>query len=617
MGKRDSTQKKKERRTAAPRGIAPARTKVLWVPALIALATALTYAPAINNGFTKWDDPIYVTDNYQIRDLSFSGIKTDFGTFLEGNYQPLTATSFALDYHFWRLDPKGYHITNVVLHVLNTLAVFVLIFLLTGSTELSAITSLFFGVHPLHVESVAWVSGRKDVLYALFYIGACISYVLWLRTDRLKATYYVGALGLFLLSVLSKGMAVTLPLALILIDFYSRRRATVKRLLLEKAPFFLLSLVFGLLAVVAQKGKGAIGDLAAFPFYERALFACYGFLAYLFKALVPVNLSTFYPYPDNTGGGLPPVFWIAPILVILIAAGVYRSLRHGRGVMFGALFYSVNVALVLQLIPVGRAIMADRYTYLSYIGVGFALALGYRYLIQGPLASRRGLRGAGTAVLCMFGAMLMLTARARCEVWKDNVSLWTDVIGKYPRAGLAYTNRAKTYKERGEYEPAMADLERALFLNPNDAGALVNRGNLFYLMHNRERALADLDRAISLDSTMADAWNSRGAVRSGLMRFEEGLADFNKAIELNRVFPGAYLNRANTLTVMKRYDEAMAGYNAYISWEPGDGRGYFCRSLARFNVRDTTGALHDASQAQALGYPIEPGYLEILRKTVR
>jgi len=163
----------------------------------------------------------------------------------------------------------------------------------------------------------------------------------------------------------------------------------------------------------------------------------------------------------------------------------------------------------------------------------------------------------------------------------------------------------------------MADLERALFLNPNDAGALVNRGNLYYLMHNRERALADLDRAISLDSTIADAWNSRGAVRSGLGRFEEGLADFNRAIELNRVFPGAYLNRANTLTVMKRYHEAMAGYNAYISWEPGDGRGYFCRSLARFNVRDTTGALHDALQAQALGYPIEPGYREIVRKTVR
>jgi protein O-mannosyl-transferase len=589
---------------------------LLW-PALIALVTAFTYAPAINNGFTKWDDPVYVTDNYQIRDLSFSSIKTTFRTFLEGNYHPLTVMSLALDYHFWQLDPKGYHITNVVLHVFNTLAVFVLLFLLTGSTELSVITSLFFGIHPLHVESVAWVSERKDVLYVLFYLGACISYMLWLRKGRPKAIYYAGALGLFLLSLLSKGMAVTLPLVLILIDFYARRRVTLKRWLLEKTPFFLLSLVFGVLAIVAQRAKGAIGDLARVPFYERALFACHGFLTYLFKALVPVKLSAFYPYPDRAAGSLSPMFWIAPLLVALIGVGVYRSLRHGRGVMFGALFYSVNVALVLQLIPVGRAITADRYTYLSYIGVGFVLALGYRYVMHGPLALRRGLQGVVMVVLCMFGAILILAARARCEVWKDNVSLWTDVIGKYPKAGLAYTNRSKTYKERGEYEPAMADLSQALSLNPSDAGALVNRGNLFYLMRNRERALLDLDRAISLDPTVADAWNSRGAVRSSLGMYEEGLADLNKAIELGGMFPGAYLNRANTLFAMKRYDSAMADYDAYISWESGDGRGYFCRSLARSGAGDQAGALRDALQAQALGYPMEQGYLEGLRESVR
>jgi tetratricopeptide (TPR) repeat protein len=303
------------------------------------------------------------------------------------------------------------------------------------------------------------------------------------------------------------------------------------------------------------------------------------------------------------------------------------------------------------LIPVGRALTADRYAYLSYIGVGFALALGYRHLVHGPLARRRELRGSGTVVLCMFGVLLMFAARGRCEVWKDNVRLWTDVIGKYPTVGLAYTNRAKTYKERGEYKRALADLEQALSLNPNDAGALCNRGNLFYLMRNRERALDDLDRSISLDSTIADAWNSRGAVRSSLGRHEQGLADFNRAIELNRDFPDAYLNRANTLLAMKRYGEAMTDYDAYISWEAGDARGYFCRGLARFSIGDAAGAcedygkalriepnfreaylfrskafaalkryesaLHDALQAQALGYPVEQGYLETLKEAVK
>jgi len=648
VDKRKPKEKARERRAASFRGTASSWSAVRWSPAVVALATIFAFAPAIGNGFTKWDDPLYVTENHQIRDLSLMSLKGTFSTFFEGNYHPLTMASLALDYHFWRLNPKGYHITNVVVHVLNTLAVFGLIFLLTGSREMSIITSVFFGIHPLHVESVAWVSARKDLLYVLFYLGACISYALWLRRGRLKAVTYGGALGLFLLSLLSKGMAVTLPLALLSIDYYARRAVSLKRMLLEKTPFFLMSLGFGLMAIAAQRAKGAIGDLVSFPFYERVLFACYGLLAYLFKALVPVKLSAFYPYPDTAAHGLSPIFWVAPLLVGILAAGVYRSRRQGRGVMFGALFYSVNVALVLQVIPVGRAMMADRYTYLSYVGVGFVLALGYRYLMRVPLARRHGLRRAATLVLSIFGVILIFAARARCEVWEDNVRLWTDVIAKYPTAGLAYKNRAITYRERGDYERAMIDLERALVLDPDNAGALCNRGNLLYLKGNREGALFDLDRAIGLDPSIADAWNSRGAVRSSLGRYEQALADFNQAIELKRDFPDAYLNRSNTFLVMRKYDRAMEGYNAYVAWEPGDARGYFCRGLGRISLGDATGAiedygsalrikpdfghayffrskafaasnqytsaLHDALRAQTLGYRVEQGYLEQLRK---
>ncbi|HEY3156390.1 MAG TPA: tetratricopeptide repeat protein [Candidatus Eisenbacteria bacterium] len=631
------------------RGIVSSAT--WWLVALLTLTTVITFAPAINNGFTKWDDPLYVTENHHIRDLSYATLESNFRSFIAGNYHPLTMVSLALDYRFWRLNPKGYHLTNVVIHVVNTLAVFALILLLTSSRELAVLTALFFGIHPLHVESVAWVSARKDVLYALFYLGACISYVLWLKKDRLKAFYYAGALGLFLLSLLSKGMAVTLPLVLLLIDFYAGRRVPLQERLLEKAPFFLLSIVFGVLAVAAQKESGAVGNLASTPLYERALVACYGFLVYLFKGLVPVKLSAFYPYPDGMARGMPLIFWIAPLLVAVIALGVYRSRLHGPGVMFGALFYLVNVVLVLQLIPVGRAITADRYTYVSYIGVGFVVALGCRYFMHGPHERRKGPRRAVTAVLAVLGGILMFAARARCEVWKDNLSLWSDVIAKYPTAALAYKNRAITYRERGDYERATADVERALSLDPNDAGALSNRGNLFYSKGSYERALVDLGRAISLDPSIADAWNSRGAVRARLGRYEEALTDFDKAIELKPDFPDAYLNRANTFLALKRYDRALAGCNAYIAWEPGDARGYFCRGIARFSIGDLAGAnedygnalrirpeyghayffrskaqaamnqyesaLRDALHAQALGYPVEQGYLETLRKAAR
>jgi tetratricopeptide (TPR) repeat protein len=618
-----------------------------WLPAVIALVTFLAFAPAVDNGFTQWDDPLYVTHNYQIRDLSLHGLGANFSTFVYGNYHPLTMASLALDYHFWRLNPKGYHLTNVALHVLNTALVFWLIFLLTGSREVSGITALFFGVHPLHVESVAWVSGRKDLLYVLFYLGACISYLKWLRVRPARSSYFFSAVGLFLLSLLSKGMAVTLPLVLLLIDFYIARRVSLRRLLLEKTPFFVLSLAFGFVSIVAQRSAGAIGHLATFPLYERVLFACYGYLAYLFKALVPADLSAFYPYPEGLAADLPVIFWVAPVLVVLIALVVYRSRSRGRGVIFGALFYSLNVALVLQVIPVGRAIIADRYTYLSYVGVGFLIALGIRYLSRGPLSKRHGLKWATIGFTALFGATLFVAARARCEVWRDNVALWTDVISTYPRAGLAYENRAITYRERGDLQSAMVDLERALSLDPNAAGALCNRGNLFYSMGKRERALLDLDRAVRLDPAMADAWNSRGAVRSSLGKHEQALADFDKAIELKSDFAEAYLNRANSLLALKVYDRALAGYDAYIAWEPKDARGYFCRGLGRSTMGDPAGAvedfgralrlkpedayaylfrskaraalnqyedaLRDALEARRLGYPVEQAYLESLQ----
>lgn len=592
---------------------------------------------------------MYVTADYQIRELGPPALREDFSTFFAGNYHPLTLVSLALDYRAWALNPKGYHLTNVALHVLDTIAVFAFLLLLTGSIPLAGITSLFFGIHPLHVESVAWVSGRKDLLYVLFYLGACASYVLWLRGVRPRAAFYAGTLLLFLLSLLSKGMAVTLPVALLLIDLFAGRLASRRRILLEKAPFFLLSLGFGLVAIAAQRSAGAIAEGAHASLLSRALIACHGFLFYLVKGVLPLQLSAFYPYPP--AGPLPLDFWIAPVVVILLALGVVRATRHGKEILFGTLFYAVTVAPVLQLLPVGDAITADRYSYLPFVGLGFALAAGLVALWKSPLLRPGLARGFGVLVLAALGTALVFATRARCEVWRDNVTLWSDVIAKHPDVALAYTNRAKTYKERGDVALASADLERAVSLRPNDPGILVNHGNLLYIQGDRPRALADLDKAVALGPRLPDAWNSRGAVRASLGRYQEALADFDRAIELEHVFPDAYLNRANALLGMKRYDAALRDYDAYLRWEPEDARGFFCRGLARsargedvlaredygtairlrpgfahafyFRSRsyaashETGPALQDALRARELGYPVEPGYIDSLGASAR
>jgi protein O-mannosyl-transferase len=593
----------------SPAGAPPARRFLWLLPAGIALVTALAFLPTTRYEFTDWDDTGYVTENSMIRDSSPSGIGALFKTFVEGNYHPLTMVSLAVDYRLWKLNPKGYHLTNVVLHVLATTAVFAFVLLLTGSAELSAITSLFFGIHPLHVESVAWVSGRKDCLYALFYMLSCIAYLLWLRKRGPGPLLYAAMLLSFVLSVLSKGMAVTLPVALLAIDLYLKRGWSPK-LLLEKAPLFLIAILFGYLSIVAQTRQGAIQDLASYPFHERILFACYGISAYLIRAVAPVGLSAFYPYPLRTGEGLPLIYYLAPLGVLVLGAGIAWLARKDRVVLFGALFFLINVALVLQLFPVGSAVIADRYTYLSFVGVGLILAGACRLLAR-ALPARLG-RAALRAVLVAAFSLAFFATRARSEIWRNNITLWTDVLSHYPTLPLGYTKRARTYMLQGNNERARADVEKAVALNPNDDRALTMRGTLRFLQGDNAGALADLRKSVAIKSDEPVAWNSLGAVHLTLGVRDSAQADFTRAIERNPSFAAAYLNRA--LARAASPANALPDFDAAIRFQPDNARAYVWRSETRMRLGDAAGALQDARQAQALGYPVDHAYLEILTR---
>jgi tetratricopeptide (TPR) repeat protein len=566
------------------------------------VVTTIAVWPALRNGFVDWDDPGYVTDNRLITDPSLSGLGAMFHTFVGGNYHPLTIASYSLYYRFWKLDPEGYHITNLVLHVLTTLAVFWFVRLLTGRNELSAITSIFFGAHPLHVESVAWVSGRKDVLYALFYVLSCITYVFWLRARTGRPLRYAGSLALFLLSLLSKGMAVTLPVALLAIDFYMKRRVGLKKLLLEKAPFILISVAFACISVVAQAKEGAIHALPSYAFYERVLFACYGIVAYIVRAFVPVHLSAFYPYPLKTGGALPPLYYLAPLGTLAIASAVYVLARKDRTAAFGGIFFLANVALVLQLFPVGSAVIADRYTYLSYVGVGLMIASLYRWLARGVLARAAAARTALIAVLLASTLMAVLAARARCEVWKDNISLWTDVLARYPDLPLGYTKRARTYAMQGDVDRARADVEKALALDPRDTRALTIRGTLRFAAHDNQGALADLEKSVGLDATDAVAWNGLGGVRLTVGQRDQAVQDFDRAIALDGAYAGAYLNRALALRDTEPR-KALADLDVAIRLRPDKANAYSLRSEVKERLGDRAGAQADAMRASNLTAP--------------
>jgi tetratricopeptide (TPR) repeat protein len=582
-----------------------ARPRWSWQTALLALAifaiSFATFAPALQNGFTNWDDPGYVTENTLIRDLSWRGIGTIFRTFVEGNYHPLTMLSLAVDYRLGGSGPQIFHLTNVLLNAGNAVLVFWFALLLTGSLPISTVAATFFGIHPLHVESVAWVSARKDLLYAMFFFSSCIAYLLAVRRERIRASGYVAALVLFCLALLSKGMAVTLPLTFVLIDWY-RGRPLTARSVTEKTPFFLLAVVLGVVAIIAQRERGAIQQLTLYPFGERLLFASYGIVAYLFKALVPVRLAALYPYPSGDPRGLPFVYYAAPVAVLLLAWASYRFRRRAPLPVFGAAFFLLTVVLVLQLLPVGRAIIADRYTYVPYIGVG--LALGNLFLLLAGKSSGR--RIATAAVFLAFGTVLLVSSRARCAVWKDNTTLWDDEIRKYPNVGVAYNNLALVYKQRGDYELAMANLQRALEIDPHDADALSNRGNILFLTGRNESALITLERAVAANPKSSIALNSRGAAHFNRREFEDARADFDRALAVRPDYPEARLNRANVLSVLGRFREAVPDYDAYLRYDPRNARAYYWRGLARRQSGARDAAIEDFGRAMQL----DPGMNE-------
>ena len=578
------------------------------------LVTAAAFLPALEIGFTDWDDPAYVINNHLVRDLSPAGIGAIFSSYVEGNYHPLTVLSLAVDYRFSKLNPAGYHRTAVVLHVLAALAVYWMILLLTGSPLVSAGTALFFGIHPLHVESVAWVSARKDLLYALFYVLSCAAYIVWARREPRRPALYVAALGLFLLSLLSKGMAVTLPLALLAIDYYMGRRLTLRAVLLEKAPFFALSIVFGLIAVAAQRSAHAVGEFADFSWIERTLFACHALAAYVCWAVAPVTLSAFHPYPGPPGTPLPLSTIAAPVVVLLGAAAVAASRRWGKDAAFGVLFFVVNVALVLQLLPVGSAALADRYTYVSYVGLGFVLASGLARVLMDAgtgRALRIGIVGLGIA----FFSMLFVTTRERIPVWGDDIRLWSDVLRRYPECSKAFAQRGWSYFRRGRTEEAMADLTRALARNPDEGEALNVRGTIYLLEKDYPRARADLDRGVVLRPRSWSAWNNRGLALLNLGETEAATADFTRAIDLNRNYRPAYLNRALALCMRREFARAIPDFTTAIAFQREDPQPYVSRGVARAQIGDIAGAIEDFDSALKL----DPGNADALafRATLR
>lgn len=557
---------------------------------VIIIITSLSLWGCINNDFTNWDDDVYVINNIHIRSLSLHNILTIFSSYYYGGYIPLTISSFAINYHFSQNSARAYHLTNFILHIINNLLVFWLIFVLTKKVPIAMITGLFFGIHPLHIESVAWITERKDVLYTLFFLTSTTLYIYYLQKKTNK--FYLLSLLFFILSLLSKPSAISLPLILLLIDYFYSKRLE-KAMVLKKTPFFLLSLIFTALAFIGQSSVGAIPTNILLSLPKNIIIALRIFIFYLYKTILPIKLSCLYPTPATIDQWQSKIFLFSPLIILGLVILVIVSKNITHKVIFGSLFFAFAILPVIQLIPIGQQI-ADRYTYIPLIGLFYIFAEGWFTYFQ---KSQKILKILLVLILIFIFSYFSFLSAHRCKVWKNGITLWSDVIKQFPNLAKPYNNRGIVYAQNGQYEFALRDLNQSIALNPNLAETYNNRGLLFLSVMNLEQAISDFNQAIKLNRNVAEFYNNRGYTFYVRSDIEKAISDFNQAINLRTNYPEAYLNRGRCYLTQNRLELALSDLSRAIKLNPFLIDAYCLRANAYTKLKKYPLAIADFSKA--------------------
>ncbi len=600
--------------------------------------TFVIFLKTLGNGFVNWDDNLYVYGNVFIRSLDVRFLEwafTDFHT--SANWHPLTWLSHALDYRIWGLDPMGHHLTSVLLHAINTFLVVILAAtlleaarrrtdeggLLTGKDVLIAgfTTGLLFGIHPLHVESVAWVSERKDVLCAFFFLLSLLSYAGYAEdmeeTSRPAAhrqkKKYLLALVFFILALLSKPMAVTLPCVLLVLDWFPYRRIGFTKMpravVIEKIPFFVPGIAVSAVAVLAQASGGALVALRSAPLQSRLVLSASALISYLREMVLPFNLSPFYPYPKEASFLSFHFLWSLPAVAGITAACLLSYRKSGRRLWLAVwAFYVIMLLPVLGIVQVGEQSMADRYTYLPAMGpfllAGLAAARACARIFAPPRRNGRRILLV-CAALAIAAVFSFLTIR-QTGVWRDGITLWTDVIEKEPGVSFAYNNRGLVYADMGLNEKAVSDYDRAIALKPDFFRPYNNRGVIFIKKDLPDEAIRDFDRSIALNPSFGEAYMNRGIAYDRKGMFDRAMEDFGKALSLDPLSYETFINRGMACSERGLLDAAIENYSRAVSINPYSAAAFNNRGVIYFREGRYREAVADYDRALA----INPGFRE-------
>lgn len=563
--------------------VTPNPIRLMWIAMGV---TLVTFLGALSCGFVNWDDDATILNNPNLAKidvqhlLQIFGIKS--GSAQLGNYNPLSIFSFFVEKAITGSFNAGLvHFDNILLHVLAVMMVFRVLMALGFGKNGAFVGSLFFGVHPMRVESVVWATERKDVLFGFLFFAALWYYIRWIQSGKAKSAYFTWAVVLALLSCLAKVQAVTLPLSMLLVDYWLRRPASWRETLVEKWTFWGVSLIFGLINVYTLGLQGAVNPAGAqFSLIERICIGGYTLGVYIYKVLLPYPMLPLYTYPSP----LPAWIYAGPVIFVLFGLAVWQLYRQDRRVwVFGLLFFFVNVVFLLQIITAGQGFLADRFTYVPYFGIFAVAAWYYEVYLEKP-AYQSSLR----VSVWVLGLLYVGLSYWQTGIWKNSETLWAHVIEYAPdKSGLPYWYRGQYYRGVQQYEAAMRDYENALRMEPQNPEMLNSRGKTLFDMAMSgkypkeqsgqflQRALEDYNRSLDLAAPLSPVtqgmmYINRGAALGTLNRLEAAEQDFNHGLQLDPQNKMGYLNRAMLHLKLQQPEKTLEDYNRYLELDPGN-----------------------------------------------
>jgi len=549
-------------------------------------------------GFVTFDDPVYVTDNQQIQSgLTLNSLRWAFSTTYAEFWHPLTWVSLMLDYQLYGFNAGGYHVTNLLLHILSTLLLFWLLNRMTGAFWKSAFVAVLFAIHPLHVETVVWITKRKDVLSAFFWMLTLCFYVYYAEKPVIKR--YLPVLFFLVCALMSKPMAVTLPVIMMLLDYWPLKRFDQKQKndlswqFREKAPFFILSFIFIMITIFAQYNKHI--KIAQYPLDSRLKNAAVSFMTYLEKTFWPVDLAAFYPFADQLPAGQ---ILASVMLFLMISLLVIMVRKRFPFILVGWLWYVITIIPVLDIFRSALRSMSDNYMYLPSVGIFIMLAWGVPSFFPREETGKKIFLPAGL----LFLAILTILSWRQCGYWHNSLDLWNHALKVTKNNWLAFNQRGLYYSETGRHQQALENYNEAIRIKPDYAYAYNNRGNTHLQLVQYQKAIQDFNKAIEVYPFYLEAFNNRGNAYASLGQYQQALKDYDQAISIKPDYAKAYHNRGITYGIrLGQYQRGLDDLNEAVRLQDNYTDAYLSLGMIHFNQGNKELGCADFKKACDLG----------------